>query len=204
MADALDDAVYSVVEATNDDGTIDGEVQRVSKEDDKIVVEVLPLVPDAPVHTYRFDFPTIHDYSYEIVCICREYVGSFEYLPQLEGEIVQLEQMDDSDEFMLSYDGQESGTSQYLRPLQSLLFTAIGFIGFTVLPTVFFVAGVGGILVGGGTLLYIWFSFVLAPFFGTPFGLGEVISLTIGIGALIFVCIGIASTMVELTTDMDE
>lgn len=97
----LQDTVYQVSEATNDDGTIDGTVEFVKQEDDEIVLNVMPLVPMADMKEYRFTVPDVVSEKYQIVKICNVYVGSFDALPQLEGERVKL---DPDDEYKLIYD----------------------------------------------------------------------------------------------------
>jgi hypothetical protein len=92
----LEDEAYMVVEATNEDGTISGQVTETPyREDDDLVIPIKPLVPDSETQKFRLKWPSKDDESFEAVRLCRQKVGGFQAVSQLEGEEVRLEDTND-------------------------------------------------------------------------------------------------------------
>lgn len=95
----IEDEAYTVIEATNEDGTIDGEiVSTPTREGDEVVFDVLPLTPTHESREIRMDWPKRASNNYKIVKICKNKVGGFQSIAELEGEKVKVD-IKENDEF---------------------------------------------------------------------------------------------------------
>ena len=83
-AGEMSDEVYRIVEATNDDGTVDVTIEDVVRNDKTAVVVF--STPTAEVEKEKMDWPTRDSDDYKLVRICRATVGGFAAISDLKGE----------------------------------------------------------------------------------------------------------------------
>ena len=83
-AGEMSDEVYRIVEATNDDGTVDVTIEDVVRNDKTAVVVF--STPTAEIETEEMDWPTRDSDDYKLVRICRATVGGFAAISDLKGE----------------------------------------------------------------------------------------------------------------------
>lgn len=83
-AGEMSDEVYRIVEATNDDGTVDVTIEDVVRTDK--TVTVVFSTPTAEIKTEEMSWPKRDSDDYKLVRICRATVGSFAAISDIEGE----------------------------------------------------------------------------------------------------------------------
>jgi len=83
-AGEMSDEVYRIVEATNDDGTVDVTIEDVVRNDKTAVVVF--STPTAEIEKEEMDWPTRDSDDYKLVRICRATVGDFAAISDLEDE----------------------------------------------------------------------------------------------------------------------
>lgn len=79
----LEDEVYRIAEATNEDGTVDVKIKNVDKNESKVTVTFQTPWLDEKEETMAW--PKSDDSKYKIVRICENTIGSFTGLTQIEG-----------------------------------------------------------------------------------------------------------------------
>lgn len=88
----IEDEAYQVVEATNEDGTIDGKiVQKPVRDGDTLKLKIRPLAPGEDTVDIHLDWPDKNTDQYQAVRLCQEKVGGFQAVGQLENEKVRLQ-----------------------------------------------------------------------------------------------------------------
>lgn len=87
--DELHKEAYRISEATNDDGTVDVEIEDITKNGDEATIEF--KTPWLETKEETMDWPKYVDENYKIVRICQETVGSFEAVQQLEGHSIRAD-----------------------------------------------------------------------------------------------------------------
>lgn len=79
----LEDEVYRIAEATNEDGTVDVTIKSVNKNGSKVTVTF--QTPWLEEKEETMDWPKSDDSKYKIVRICENTIGSFTGLTQIKG-----------------------------------------------------------------------------------------------------------------------
>lgn len=96
---------YAVIDATNEDGTIDAEIINVpERQGDKVVFDILPLIPTEDSYEIQMDWPKKDNKSYDIVKLCDNLVGGFQSIAQLKNKKVKIEMNSDKPEIKIDDD----------------------------------------------------------------------------------------------------
>lgn len=163
----IEDDAYQVVEATNEDGTIDAEiVEQPYRDGDELVVKARPLIPDADTEVFRLDWPKRNTTNFKAVRLARSMVGGFQAVGQMENERVKLDETDGDWDLVIPE--HEERSLESLKPYLSSGAAS----SFKSLIVVLFFASVAGVIA----------PFVLALLY--PFGVA-VLSVWQGISVLI-------------------
>jgi len=172
---SIEDDAYQVVEATNEDGTIDAEIiGKPYREGDELVIEARPLIPDADTEVFQLNWPKRNTTQFKAVRLARSKVGGFQAIGQMENERVKLEETDGDWDLVIPE--QEAGNLESVKPYLSSGAVSI----FKSLIVVLFFASVAGVIA----------PFVLAllyPFGVTVLSIWQGISVLVGSLVLLFV-----------------
>lgn len=138
----IEDEAYTVIESTNEDGTIDGEIINVPYRDgDNVIIEVLPLTPTANPKEIHFDWPLKESEEYDIVKLCNKKVGGFQSIGELKGEKVKIDINEDNpDDFNIVIDQNKNKRFSNINLSSVMKFiatcTVIGSIGGLATPII--------------------------------------------------------------------
>ena len=143
----LTEVTYQIEEATNEDGTVDVEINDMSydEERDKITVEFFTPLGEKK-HT-EFDRPQRDDSSYEAVEFAESYIGSFGAMEQMDGSKVRADpntwelQLQKTTKGKISHKIGKVAHSSIsplltISQIMMLLGIIVGFAGFCALPLI--------------------------------------------------------------------
>lgn len=146
--DKIADEAYQVVEATNDDGTIDAEiVETPYRDNDDLVVKARPLIPNAEVEEFRLDWPNKDTSKFKAVRLARSKVGGFQAISQLENERIKVDETENG--WSLVIPEQEQKDLDWIMPYVS----SGAFSGFKSLVVILFFSSLIGLITPFALLL---------------------------------------------------
>lgn len=137
----IENEAYAVIEATNDDGTIDGEIISTPvREGDDVVFEVMPLTPTHESKEIRMNWPKKESINYDIVRLCENKVGGFQSIAELKNEKVKIKICEDSEDFNLVVEDRNDEDNKYIQSIEKLSvakFLTWSIFGFSILGIIF-------------------------------------------------------------------
>ena len=172
---SIEDDAYQVVEATNEDGTIDAEiVEQPYRDGDELVVKARPLIPDAELEVFRLDWPKRNTADFKAVRLARSKVGGFQAIGQMENERVKLNETEDDWDLVIPE--QEDRSLESVKPYLSSGAAST----FKSLIVILFFASIAGVIAPFALAL-------LYPFGVAVLSLWQGLSVLIGSLVLLFV-----------------